>query len=143
MTRTALYESNDNATAEVTAGGLVKVHDRPGKAAVMVRYQGQVAVVSVSLPMGAPSPTCPPAKTFVDELVFANLKELGIPPSPLCDDATFLRRVSLDIAGRLPTEEEVKAFAGSRNLTNASGRSRRYCKAPNTPTSSPTSRLRC
>ena len=37
-------------------------------------------------------------------------KSLGIPPSPVCDDATFLRRVTLDIAGRLPTEDEATAF---------------------------------
>src|SRR6185503_10046460 len=47
--------------------------------------------------------------------VFANLKELGIPPSPVCDDATFLRRVSLDIGGRLPTEAEAKAFLASQD----------------------------
>ena len=55
----------------------------------------------------------PAAKNFIDELVFANLKQVGVPPSPVCDDATFLRRVSLDIAGRLPTAEETQAFLSS------------------------------
>ncbi len=50
------------------------------------------------------------AVNFIDELVFANLKQMGVPPSPLCDDSTFFRRVSLDIAGRLPTEGEAKVF---------------------------------
>ena len=52
-------------------------------------------------------------KNFVDEHVFANLNQIGIPPSELCDDATFLRRVTLDIAGRLPREDEAKAFLES------------------------------
>src|SRR5690606_24704192 len=68
---------------------------------------------SISIPLGAPVEALPPSKNFVDDLVFANLKEIGVPPSPVIDDATFLRRVSLDIAGRLPTIEETEAFLAS------------------------------
>ncbi|HRX82306.1 MAG TPA: DUF1549 and DUF1553 domain-containing protein, partial [Pirellulaceae bacterium] len=96
--------------AEVTSTGLVTATDIPGKVAVMLRYQGKVAVYNASVPLGAPVETLPAARNFVDNLVFANLKELGIPPSPVCDDATFLRRVSLDIGGRLPTESEAREF---------------------------------
>lgn len=113
VTGMAVYESNDPAMAEVSGTGLVKVLDLSGKFSVMVRYQGKVAVFSASVPLGAPVESVPPSKNFVDELVFANLKELGIPPSPVCDDATFLRRVTLDIGGRLPTDEEAKAFLAS------------------------------
>ena len=115
VTGLVLYESNDKAMADVTDGGLVQIRDIPGKVAVMLRYQGKVAVFNASVPLGAPVNSLPPAKNFVDELVFANLKEIGVPPSPLCDDATFLRRVSLDIAGRLPTAAEAEAFVASRD----------------------------
>jgi hypothetical protein len=47
---------------------------------------------------------------LVDAAVFGKLKQLGIPASDVCDDATFLRRVSLDISGTLPSEEEVRLF---------------------------------
>ena len=113
VTSLALYESNDRAMADVSDRGLVTIHDITGNVAVMVRYQGQVAVYSASIPLGAPVTQLPPARNFVDEFVFANLREIGVPPSPICDDATFLRRVSLDVAGRLPTEDEVTKFLSS------------------------------
>lgn len=113
VTPMALFESNDKAMADVTDTGLVTVSDIPGKVAVMVRYQGQIAVFNASVPLGAPVTELPPVKNFIDELVFANLKEIGVPPSAVCDDATFLRRVSLDIAGRVPTPEEAAEFLQS------------------------------
>lgn len=113
ITGLALYECNDPAMAEVANTGLVTAMNIPGKVAVMLRYQGQVAVYNASVPLGAPVETLPAIRNFVDELAFANLKELGIPPSPVCDDSTFLRRVSLDIGGRLPTETEAREFLAS------------------------------
>jgi len=113
VTRMALYESNDKGMAEADDNGLVKILDIPGNVAVMVRYQGMVSVYIASVPLGAPVVRMPPVKNFIDELVFSNLKQVGVPPSPVCDDATFLRRVSLDIAGHLPTMEESRAFLSS------------------------------
>lgn len=115
VTGLAVYESNDLAMAEVSGDGRVKILDLSGNVAVMVRYQGKVAVYSASVPLGAPVGELPPPKNFVDEHVFANLKTLGIPPSAPCDDATFLRRVTLDIGGRLPTASEAAAFLASQN----------------------------
>ncbi len=115
VTPLALYESNDNAMAEVTERGLVSALDIPGKVSVMLRYQGKVAVYSASVPLGASVDEIPDPNNFIDELVFANLKEVGIPPSPVCDDATFIRRVSLDIAGRLPTADEAREFLRSED----------------------------
>ena len=115
VTSQALYFSNDNAMAQVSEGGLVKALDITGKVAVMVRYQGVVTVFNALIPLGAPIEQFPVAKNFVDEAVFANLKLLGIPPSEVCDDATFVRRVSLDISGRLPSEEETKAFWANKS----------------------------
>ena len=81
VTDMALFESNDSAMASVTDAGMVQIQDIPGKVSIMVRYQGQVAVFNCSVPLGAPIENVPPGSSFVDDLVFANLKELGIPPS--------------------------------------------------------------
>lgn len=114
VTKLALFEANDRAMAEADEQGLVKTLEIPGNVAVMVRFGGKVSVCSVSVPLGAPVDSLPPVKNFIDQHVFANLKQIGVPPSPICDDSTFLRRVSLDIAGRLPSMVETREFLASK-----------------------------
>ena len=110
VTELALYESNRRPWPRSARKVSVRVQRSPGQVAVMVRFQGKVAVFTAAVPLGAPVEDLPEPMNFVDEHVFANLKQIGIPPSPVCDDATFLRRVTLDIAGRLPSEAEAREF---------------------------------
>lgn len=114
VTRGALYEANDKDLAATDALGRVKAFNLPGEFAVMIRYQGKVATFRATIPLGAPVEHLPLARNFVDELVFKQLKQVGMPPSGVADDATFLRRVTLDLAGRLPTQDEVTAFAANK-----------------------------
>ena len=115
VTGTVKFEPNDPEMAEVSISGLVKTLDLTGDVAVMARYQGQVGVFRASVPLGAPVESTPPSKNFVDDLVFKKLKTLGVPPSAVCDDVTFLRRSAIDIAGRLPTPEETEKFRADPN----------------------------
>ena len=110
VTRRALYEANEKAMAETSETGKVQLFDLPGDVAVMVRYQGKVTTFRATVPLGAPVDRLPPVSNAVDELVFAKLKTIGMPPSEVCDDPVFLRRVTLDLTGRLPTPDEMKEF---------------------------------
>jgi len=56
----------------------------------------------------------PPFSEQIDDAVFARLKELGLQRANICSDAVFLRRVSLDLIGTLPTADEAAAFLGDK-----------------------------
>lgn len=115
VTRAALFEPNEKEIAEIDEQGLVTMHEQPGDVAVMVRYQGKVAVSLASLPLGAPVKHLPPERNYIDQLVFKKLKKVGMPPSELSDDETFIRRVTLDVAGRLPSKVETEKFLANKD----------------------------
>ena len=115
VTRGALYEPNVESMAEVTELGLVKLREQVGEVGVMVRYQSQVAVFRATVPLGTPVEQLPPPGNFIDDFIFAKLQAVGVPPSGSADDATFLRRTALDVAGRLPTPQETIEFLRDRS----------------------------
>lgn len=112
VTRAAVYESNDPQMAEVGETGLVKIGELVGDVAVMARYQGQVTVFRAEIPLqiDGGAEFASDVTNPVDRFVRKKLASLGISPSPPCDDLTYLRRVTLDLTGRLPTLEETDGF---------------------------------
>lgn len=111
ITPLAVFISNNDPTAKVSKDGLVTAAKR-GEAFVMARYDtftvgSQVIVIPDALQYEKPKLA---EHNYIDALVHDKLHRLRILPSDVCDDATFLRRVFLDVVGLLPTEEESAKF---------------------------------
>jgi hypothetical protein len=80
----------------------------------MVRFEGQAEICQFVVPYSDKTNAAAwTNNNFVDELASRKFSELGITPSPLCDDATFLRRAFLDATGTVPTVEQAQAFLNS------------------------------
>jgi len=85
--------NNGNQATVLIAAGLVSALS--ATAATAQRHQPGVSV----------------AARAIDRLVESHLTDQGMRPRPLADDRTFVRRVYLDIAGRIPTATELAEFA--------------------------------
>ncbi len=113
VTAWAQFDSMDDGVVEVDRDGWARIVGR-GQAQVMVRFQGHAQIATFVSPYAdSVQLTGWKDRNFVDELARARFVELGIEPSPLCDDATFLRRACLDAIGTHPSVEETTAFLSS------------------------------
>lgn len=111
VTHLVAYETSDTSVASVDVNGFVTPHAR-GEVAILVRlleYIESVPLMFVenidAFEWQSPSPN-----NYVDQLVNAKLQQLQYLPAETCTDDEFLRRVSLDLLGILPTLDETTAF---------------------------------
>ena len=115
------FRSNDDSIAEVDLSGQV-VPMGSGDTHVVVFYDNGIIAVPVLRPFKPPlaglqqertGPESRATNPGIDAFVDAKLLKLNLVASPPCSDAEFLRRVSLDISGTLPTVMEIKSFLGN------------------------------
>lgn len=118
VTADATVESNVPDVARVANDSDIST-ERMGEATLLVRYQGKFTTVPVTVlnPKAGFVWKPLPQNNFVDQLIDAKLRRLKIQPTGLADDATFLRRVSLDLTGQTPTPEAIRAFLADPGKT--------------------------
>jgi hypothetical protein len=122
VTRQSVYQTNESDIATVDADGCVTTGSKPGLVAVMARFGEKIETFQAALPfvrdtehalvvaekLNALEQTLGDAA--IDRLLLQQWRRLGIVPSGLADDTAFLRRVSIDICGTLPTVDEINAY---------------------------------
>lgn len=114
VTSLAAFFTNNETSAAIADTGVVTAGAR-GEAYIFARFDVHtVGSQFITLPKALqyePKPSQP--ANYIDELVDAKHQKLRLHPSELCTDEEFLRRVTVDLTGLLPTAEEYAAFIAS------------------------------
>ena len=110
FTRQVRYLSNNPEVVSVGPDGRLTGR-RVGETSVQVLAGGQSASATVGV-IEEPVATYPevPRYNFIDDHVFAKARKFHRVPSALSSDAEFLRRLCLDLTGRLPPVHRVRRF---------------------------------
>ena len=114
VTSDALFSTADNGGLRLDANNATI--DQPGQHSVLVRYLSKVALVNVTLPYADPiRADSLERNNFVDDAINHRLAELGLMSALRASDETLIRRVTLDLTGRLPSEEESQTYIADQH----------------------------
>ncbi len=137
VTRWTIFKANDDSAVEIKVAGTLRravAHEangtrsvpaavatvlRRGRHIVVARYLSKVVPIEMVVPLNDSKVNlaAESRNNFIDEEILKSLAVLGLPPAPIVDDTTFLRRISLDLTGRLPSAEKVNSFLASGSLS--------------------------
>ena len=121
VTRWTVFTPEDTSAVEINpATGVAKLN-RTGRHIIIARYLTEVVPIEFIAPLNEvpiqnvhksdeAHTSLESAGPSIDGEILKLLSTLRLPVSPAADDATFLRRVTLDLTGRLPAPDAVIAF---------------------------------
>ncbi len=114
VTGQSAFQSNESAVVGVSDEGVIKSGPIPGEATIMARFMGGIATCRVLIPLAGEVPdqyyADLPRNNFIDDKVWDKLQRLGITVSEPAEDSKIVRRLFIDIIGRIPTPEEAQQY---------------------------------
>jgi len=63
------------------------------------------------------NPASLPHRNFIDDIILGGLVSAKVPAAPLTTDTEFIRRITLDLTGRIPSSADIKAFVADTTPT--------------------------
>ncbi len=115
VTRWSLFMTNNESVVQIDEDATIRT-SKAGGANVFARFDKfSVGMEITVLPEGEFTWNQIEPNNYVDELVFEKLKDLRVLPSKLTSDEDFLRRVTLDLSGTIPTTEEYYSFMNDQD----------------------------
>ncbi len=114
VTGQSAFQSNESVVVGVSDLGVIKSGPIPGEATIMARFMGAIATCRVLIPLAGDVPeqyyADLPRNNFIDDKVWDKLQLLGITASLPAVDSKIVRRLFIDIIGRLPTPQEAQQY---------------------------------
>ncbi len=118
VTHWTRFVTNDENVATAAPNGKVSVVGC-GQTSIMIGYQDRVSVATILVPfpnkIDSKAYSVLPSANYIDKAVYARLAALKLFPSKAAGDLEFIRRVSLDLTGALPSPVEARAFAADKD----------------------------
>jgi len=119
VTAWTTFTAEDSSAVEVDSESATSTVLRRGRHIVVARYLSEVVPIELLVPLTDEKVdlASEPRNNFIDDEILASLSALGLPASPAVDDVTFIRRITLDLIGRLPAVERTKTFLADVSST--------------------------
>lgn len=113
VTKWTVLTAEDPSSVKIDRSKNAAFIRRAGRHVLIARFLDQVQPIEVLVPFESETEhSYPVAQNFIDQLIDEKLDQLNLPPGQPIGDSEFLRRVSLDLTGRLPTLEQLETFLG-------------------------------
>lgn len=117
VTRWTVFTPEDPMAIKIDPQTATATVLRRGRHIIVARYLDHVVPIEIVVPLSndVVDLSNEPRRNFIDDHILGTLETLRLLVSEPADDSTFLRRVTLDLTGRLPTPAVTSEFLNERS----------------------------